>query len=137
MYDIGGESKRLLAVEEERTEVSLRSCLESLGESVCGKIQYVCSDMWKPYLNVIAERLSEAVHVLDRFHVMQQFGKALDWHSLPEEAKRLVNDGYEFGPEAVAVVLPEATGKPDGQADSEVVRCFEVQPADSASVPAS
>ena len=94
VYDIGGESKRLLAVEEERTEVSLRSCLESLGESVCGKIQYVCSDMWKPYLNVIAERLSEAVHVLDRFHVMQQFGKALD-EVRAEEAKRLVNDGYE------------------------------------------
>ena len=36
----------------------------------------MCSDMWKPYLNVITERLGEAVHVLDRFHVMQQFGKA-------------------------------------------------------------
>ncbi len=94
VYDIGGESKRLLAVEEERTEASLRSCLESLGESVCGTIQYVCNDMWKPYLNVTAERLSEAVHVLDRFHVMQQFGKALDAVRV-EEAKRLVNDGYE------------------------------------------
>jgi transposase len=29
--------------------------------------------MWKPYLNVIAEKLGQAVHVLDRFHVMQQF----------------------------------------------------------------
>jgi transposase len=94
VYDISGESKRLLAVEEERTEASLRSCLVSLGESVCGKIQYVCSDMWKPYLNVIAERLSQAVHVLDRFHVMQQFGKVLD-EVRAEEAKRLVNDGYE------------------------------------------
>ncbi len=94
VYDIGGKSKRLLAVEEERTEPSLRSCLESIGESVCGKVQYVCSDMWKPYLNVIAERLSQAVHVLDRFHVMQQFGKALD-EVRAEEAKRLVNDGYE------------------------------------------
>ena len=49
----------------------------------------MCSDMWKPNLNVIAERLSEAVHVLDRFHVMQQFGKALD-EVRAEEAKRLV-----------------------------------------------
>ena len=31
----------------------------------------MCSDMWKPYLNVIAEKLGQAVHVLDRFHVMQ------------------------------------------------------------------
>jgi transposase len=79
---------------EERTEASLRSCLGSLGESVCRKVQYVCSDMWKPYLNVIAERLGKVVHVLDRFHVMQQFGKALD-EIRAEEAKRLVHDGYE------------------------------------------
>jgi transposase len=94
VYDIGGKTKRLLAVECKRTEASLRLCLESLGESVCQKVQYVCSDMWKPYLNVIVERLSEAVHVLDRFHVMQQFGKALD-EVRAEEAKRLVRDGYE------------------------------------------
>ena len=50
--------------------------------------------MWRPYLNVIAEKLAKAVHVLDRFHVMQQFGKALD-EVRAEEAKRLVRDGYE------------------------------------------
>jgi transposase len=96
VYDIGGKTKRLLAVECKCTEASLQSCLESLGESVCQKVQYVCvcSDMWKSYLNVIEERLSEAVHVLDRFHVMQQFGKALD-EVRAEEAKRLVRDGYE------------------------------------------
>jgi transposase len=94
VYDIGGESKRLLAGEEERTEASLTSCLESLGVSVGANVQYVCSDMCKPYLNVTAERLSDAVHVLERFHVMQQFGKALD-KVREEEAKRLANDGYE------------------------------------------
>jgi transposase len=94
VYDIGGATRRLLAVAEERTEASLRSCLESLGETTCKQVRYVCSDMWKPYLNVIAERLGEAVHVLDRFHVMQKFGKALD-EIRAEEAKRLQHDGYE------------------------------------------
>jgi transposase len=94
VYDIGGETKRLLAVAQERTEASLRCCLESLGASVCRRVQYVCSDMWKPYLHVIAETLGQAVHVLDRFHVMQQFGKALD-AIRAEESKRLVRDGYE------------------------------------------
>jgi transposase len=94
VYDIGEETRRLLAVAEERTETSLRSCLESLGETACKQVRYVCSDMWKPYLNVIAERLGEAVHVLDRFHVMQKFGKALD-EIRAEEAKRLQRDGYE------------------------------------------
>lgn len=62
----------MLAVVEERTGDSLRSCLESLGKPACHQVQqYVCSDMWKPYLNVIAERLNDAVHVLDRSHVMQ------------------------------------------------------------------
>jgi transposase len=36
---------------------------------------------------VIAELLGQAVHVLDRFHVMQQFSKALD-EVRAEEAKR-------------------------------------------------
>jgi transposase len=94
VYDIGGEARRLLAVAEERTEASLRSCLDGLGETACQGVRHVCSDMWKPYLNVIAERLGGAVHVLDRFHVMQKFGKALD-EIRAEEAKRLKRDGYE------------------------------------------
>jgi transposase len=94
VYDIGSGTKRLLAVAEERTEASLRSCLEGLGEPVCLGVKYVCSDMWKPYLNVIAGKLGQAVHVLDRFHVMQQFGKALD-EIRAGESKRLVRDGYE------------------------------------------
>ena len=94
VYDIGGATRRLLAVAEKRTEASLRSCLESLGETACKQVQYVCSDMWKPYLTVIAEKLGGAVHVLDRFHVMQKFGKAID-EIRAEESKRLKRDGYE------------------------------------------
>ncbi|GAC1481697.1 MAG: ISL3 family transposase [Pseudarthrobacter sp.] len=94
VYDIGSDARRLLAVAEERTEASLRSCLDGLGETACKRVRYVCSDMWKPYLNVVAERLGQAVHVLDRFHVMQKFGKALD-EIRAEEVKRLKRDGYE------------------------------------------
>jgi transposase len=94
VYDIGGKTKRLLGVAEHRTEASLRACLEGLGESACKGVRFVCSDMWRPYLNVIQEKLGHAVHVLDRFHVMQKFGKALD-EIRAEEAKTLVKDGYE------------------------------------------
>lgn len=94
VYDIGPGTRRLLAVAQERTEASLRTCLDGLGEAVCGRVRYVCSDMWQPYLKVIGERLGQAVHVLDRFHVMQQFGKALD-DIRAAEAKRLERDGYE------------------------------------------
>jgi transposase len=94
VYDIGGGTRRLLAVAEERTEASLRSCLEGLGEATCRGVRYVCSDMGTPYLNVIAEHLGQAVHVLDRFHVLQKFGKALD-EIRAEEVRRLKRDGYE------------------------------------------
>src|SRR5215471_18027104 len=53
------------------------------------KIEYVCSDMWKPYLRVIRERCSNAVHILDRFHIVAKMNKALD------EVRRLAQDGYE------------------------------------------
>jgi transposase len=78
VYDINGETKRLLAVAEDRSESSLRCCLDSLGQSVCLEVKYACSDMWRPYLNAIADKLGHAIHVLDRFHVMQMFSKALD-----------------------------------------------------------
>lgn len=94
VYDISGATKRLLSVAEDRVESSLRECLSSLGEVVCSKVQYVCSDMWKAYLNVISEQLTQVVHVLDRFHIMQQFGKALD-AIRAEEHKQLQRDGYE------------------------------------------
>ena len=94
IYDIGGDVKRLLSVTEERTEESLRIGLSSLGTTVCEGVQFVCSDMWKPYLNVIAEQLTTAVHILDRFHIMQKFGKALD-EIRAEESARLKRDGYE------------------------------------------
>ena len=94
VYQIGGGIKRLLAVEEHRTEESLRAALASLGGSVCQGVPFVCSDMWKPYLTVIRELLPRAVHVLDRFHIMQHFGKALD-EIRAEESKQLQRDGYE------------------------------------------
>ena len=31
---------------------------------------FVSSDMWKPYLKVIAKKAPQAIHVLDRFHIM-------------------------------------------------------------------
>jgi transposase len=94
VYDISPGPKRLLAVADERTEESLRSCLKELGEPVCEKVQFVCSDMWQAYVNMIGEYLSQAVHVLDRFHVMKRFGEALD-KIRAAEVKRLEKDGYE------------------------------------------
>jgi transposase len=78
VYDISSDRKRLLAVEEHRTKDSLRSAFDTLGAKTLQGVKFVASDMWKNYLDVIVEKLPQAVHVLDRFHIMQKFGKALD-----------------------------------------------------------
>jgi transposase len=48
------------------------------------KIVFVCSDMWEPYLKVIREKCSEALHILDRFHIVAKMNKALSMRSAPE-----------------------------------------------------
>ena len=46
----------------------LRAVLFTLiGEELAGRIEFVCSDMWQPYLTVIRERCGQAIHILDRF----------------------------------------------------------------------
>jgi len=86
--------KRLLWVAEERTEKSLRGFFESLAGDVKAGIQFVASDMWKPYLNVIAEQIPSALHVLDRFHVMRNMNVAIDEVRRAEVAK-MRQDGHE------------------------------------------
>ena len=70
VYQISG-AKRLLWVSHERTEQSLRRFFEILIDDVKAGIEFVCSDMWKPYLKVIAEQIPAAIHVLDRLHIMR------------------------------------------------------------------
>jgi transposase len=94
VYQIDAGLKRLLWVGEHRQAESLRRFFASLTDSVRSGIQYVCSDMWKAYLQVIAEQIPQAVHVLDRFHVMAMFNRAID-QIRAEEARQLKRDGYE------------------------------------------
>ena len=93
VYQIQNGMKRLLWIAEERTEQSLRGFFEFLGEAR-QSIRFVCSDMWQAYLKVIAEQLPQAVHVLDRFHIMKKMNEAID-QVRRGEAARLERDGYE------------------------------------------
>ena len=58
-----------------------------IGEELAGHIAFVCSDMWQPYLRVIRERCSQALHILDRFHIVAKMNAALD-HVRAGEARR-------------------------------------------------
>jgi len=94
VYQIEQECTRLLWVGKERTVESFEQFFTLIGAALSEKIEYVCSDMWKPYLRVIRERCSNAVHILDRFHVVAKMNKALD-EVRAGEARRLAQDGYE------------------------------------------
>jgi transposase len=94
VYQIEDGMKRLLWVAQDRTEESLRGFFKFLSTESRQSIRFVCSDMWQPYLNVIAEQLKQAVHVLDRFHIMKKMNEAID-QVRRSEAARLKQDGYE------------------------------------------
>lgn len=94
VYQIDAECKRLLWIGKERTTASFRGFFQTLGAPVAAGLQYVCSDMWKPYLEVIAEQAPDAIHILDRFHIMARMNKAID-EVRAAEARRLKQDGYE------------------------------------------
>ncbi len=57
-------------------------------------MDYICSDMWKPYLKVIAKKAGHAIHILDRFHIMANLSKAID-KVRAQEAKALQENGYD------------------------------------------
>ncbi len=78
IYQIDRHCRRLLWIGPRRTQASLRNGLKSLGPEVVKGLRFVCSDMWKPYLNVIARQVGHALHVLDRFHIAGHLNQAVD-----------------------------------------------------------
>lgn len=94
VYQIDEGRKRLLWVGPDRTIKTLLRFFRFLGKERSAKIQFVCSDMWQAYLKVIAKKVPQAIHILDRFHVMQKMSKAID-KVRAAEVKQMLKDGYE------------------------------------------
>lgn len=78
VYQINEGMKRLLFVVENRQEQSLRQFFVWFGKERSALIEFICTDMWKPYLNVIAKYAPNALNILDRFHIAAKMNKALD-----------------------------------------------------------
>ena len=93
VYQIDAQRRRLLWIGKGRKEAVLQGFFDKMGDAL-QHLEFVASDMWKPYLNVIAERAAGALHVLDRFHIMAHFSKALD-KVRAQEARELKSKGYE------------------------------------------
>ena len=78
LYQIDADCRRLLWVGKGRSRRTLRRGLTALGTGVVQGVRFVCSDMWKPYLEEIAAQVGHALHVLDRFHIAMHLNQAVD-----------------------------------------------------------
>jgi transposase len=92
VYQIDLGVTRLLWVGRERTIESFQGFFTMIGDEIASKIVFVCSDMWKPYLTVIREKCAEALHILDRFHIVANMNKALD-EVRAGESRRIAFEG--------------------------------------------
>jgi transposase len=92
VYQIDLGMTRLLWIGRERTIESFQGFFAVIGEEVASNIVFVCSDMWQPCLKVIREKCSQAIHILDRFHIVVKMNQALD-DVRAEESRRMVREG--------------------------------------------
>ena len=93
VYQIDLGVTRLLWVGRERTIESFQGFFTVIGDELASKIVFVCSDMWEPYLKVIREKCSEALHILDRFHIVAKMNKAVD-EVRAGESRRMAREGF-------------------------------------------
>lgn len=96
IYQLDEGMRRLLWIGPKRTEATLRDGLDALGPAVVSGLEFVCSDMWRPYLKVIRERIAHALHVLDRFHIASHLNGAVD-EVRRGEMSRLIAAGKSAG----------------------------------------
>jgi transposase len=94
VYQIDQGITRLLWVGRERTIESFQGFFTVIGNQLASQIEFVCSDMWKPYLDVIRAKCSQALHILDRFHIVAKMNKALD-EVRAGESRKMAQEGHE------------------------------------------
>jgi transposase len=93
VYQIDAGLTRLLWVGRERTIESFQGFFTTIGGQLASQIEFVCSDMWQPYLDVIREKCAQALHILDRFHIVAKMNKALD-EVRAAETRRMAQEGH-------------------------------------------
>ncbi len=94
VYQINADKIRLLWIGKDRTVKTLLRFFRFLGKERTRHLQYVCSDMWKPYLKVIKKKAIKALHILDRFHIVARINRAID-EVRADEHRKLKSDGHE------------------------------------------
>lgn len=87
VYQLCGDVRRLLFVAQRHDSAALKGIFEEAGATWCLGITHVCTDMWRAYRKVIEKRLVNAMHILDRFHIVKLLNEAVDKVRRQEAAK--------------------------------------------------
>jgi len=94
VYQINQGCIRLLWIGKDRSAKTLLKFFRFFGKERSAALSSICSDMWKPYLKVIARKAAKAVHILDRYHIVARINKAID-EVRAEEHRQMKKDGHE------------------------------------------
>lgn len=94
VYQLDEGMRRLIWIGEERRKKTLEAFFDWFGQEQINQLQYICTDMWRPYLDTIKARAPATLNILDRFHIVQHLNKAID-KIRSGEAKRMAKDGHE------------------------------------------
>jgi transposase len=78
VYQLDAGCRRLLWIGPDRKAKTLLQFFRWFGPRRTRRLRFVCSDMWKAYLRVVAKKAPHVVHILDRFHVMVHLNNAID-----------------------------------------------------------
>ena len=117
-YQIDAYCRRLLWVGKKRKVKTLLGFFRWFGKERTKGLDCNCSDMWKPCLKLIAKKAGQAIHILDRFHIMAHLSKAID-KVRAQEARDLKAAGYELVLTRTRWLLPKRpenlTGKQEGK----------------------
>lgn len=92
VYQLDAQARRLLWVGEQRSAQTLLKFFRFFGPERTRQLRFICSDLWRPYLEVVAQKAGQALHVLDRFHVAMNLNQAIDQVRI-EESQELRRRG--------------------------------------------
>jgi transposase len=93
VYQLDQGCRRLLWIGRDRTKATLQRFFTAFGAARAQAIEFVASDMWQPYLDVVKAQAGQALQVLDRFHVVAKLNQAVD-EVRAKEARELERRGY-------------------------------------------
>lgn len=134
VYQIDEGVRRLLWVDRDRDEAVLNRFFEFFGKKRCKALRFVASDMWRAYLNAIAKHASQAVHVLDRYHIVAKLNEAINFVRATE-SKELARKGFEPVLKEHTMVLSETSRESCSEPSAQTSRRPPIQSSDCSRVP--